>query len=553
MKSRFRGKATGKHPGGNAATVSQMRTVEEERDWFRSVLQVQADLQSTYIRSGADRAWWDAALRKVIALSESDFGFLGRIEHDPDGAPYLHSLAITDIAWNEWSRGVFDQFAADGLEFRNLQSLFGVTVAGGGTVVSDHPATDPRRCGLPPGHPPLEAYLGIPLHDGDELIGMIGVANRPGGYDPSLVDDLRPVLSIVEATIAREMAERRAARAQATAEELVDVLDGVTRAERERRIVDDAVRAVLASPSLEDARGEVVNAIGYLSGAANAVVLAENPDVPDRLSCVGGEGTGLQRHECQALSGGRLHVSLPGKRLGVCAHADPMQALTICCPIATDQAEFGLLVACERDTGDIDAAARAAMMAPHVERLGEALAQVALREDITARALRDPLTGLANRTALLQYVERRLRRIDAAARPFGVLIVDLDDFKDVNDQLGHQMGDEVLVRVGAALSDQVRDDDLVARIGGDEFVVVLGVGDPVAIAAAGQRFIDAVSGIDPGGGPGVSASVGGVPVGWGDAGWEQAYQAADVLLYEAKAAGKNRVVIGPMLGLAEQP
>jgi diguanylate cyclase (GGDEF)-like protein len=185
--------------------------------------------------------------------------------------------------------------------------------------------------------------------------------------------------------------------------------------------------------------------------------------------------------------------------------------------------------------------------------LAEALAQVALREDITARALRDPLTGLPNRTALQQYVKRRLTRIDAAARPFGVLIVDLDDFKDINDQLGHQVGDDVLMRVASALQGQVRDGDLVSRIGGDEFVVILGVGDREAMQVTGQRLIDAVADIDPAGGPGLSASVGGVPLGWGPAGWDEAYKAADLLLYEAKAAGKNQVIIGDLLGEPEQP
>ena len=534
-------------------SLEQPRTVEQERDWFRALLEVQADLQTAYMRNGADRSWWDGALRKVIALSDSAFGFLGRIEHESDGTPYLHSLAITDIAWNEWSRGVFDQFAADGLEFRNLESLFGVTVRGEGIVVSDDPATDPRRCGLPPGHPPLTSYLGIPFHDGSTLIGMMGLANRPGGYDAGLVDDLAPVLSIISATIARDLAERRAAQAHATAEQLESALDGVSRADRERRTVDDAVRRVLASASLDEAREVVVAAVGDLAGEAHAGVLAEDPDAPDQVACMGGSGSGFHRDECRALQGGRLHVSLPGKRLGSCGHADPMNALTICCPIATDRAEYGLLVACQRDTDEDGVSARASMLAPHVERLAEALAQVALREDITARALRDPLTGLPNRTVLHQHVERRLARIDAAARPFGVLIVDLDDFKDVNDQLGHQVGDDVLVRVAAALLSQVRDGDLVARIGGDEFVVVVGVGDHDAMASAGQRLIDAVANIDPAEGPGLSASAGGVPLGWGDVGWDQAYQAADVLLYDAKAAGKNQVIIGGLLGLPEQP
>ena len=76
------------------------RTPADERDWLRAVLGVQAELQELFIRHGADRTWWDAALRKIIGLTGSAFGFLGRIKHDSDGTPFLHTLAITDIAWN---------------------------------------------------------------------------------------------------------------------------------------------------------------------------------------------------------------------------------------------------------------------------------------------------------------------------------------------------------------------------------------------------------------------------------------------------------------------
>jgi diguanylate cyclase (GGDEF)-like protein len=253
-----------------------------------------------------------------------------------------------------------------------------------------------------------------------------------------------------------------------------------------------------------------------------------------------------------ALQSGRMHVSLPGIRLGACTHADPLDAVTICCPISTEDDEYGLVVARSRAMAGEAVSSRAAVVAGSIELLAAALAQVALRAEITSRALRDPLTGLPNRTALQQAMERRLARIEAAARPFGVMIVDLDDFKDVNDQLGHAVGDDVLTAVANALLAGIREDDVVARIGGDEFVVLLDSGEPDAMRAAGQRLIDAVSAVTPAGGPGISASAGGVPVGWGDISWDDAYQRADVLLYEAKAAGKNQVVVGEMIGSATQ-
>ncbi|MBU6364055.1 MAG: sensor domain-containing diguanylate cyclase [Acidobacteria bacterium] len=538
--------------GVDGRRTAPVVSAEEERDRLIAVLQAQGELQDLYIRNGADRAWWDAALRRVIALSGSQFGFLGRIEHEEDGTPFLHSLAITDIAWNEWSRQVFDDFASDGLEFRNLDSLFGVTVATGDLVVSDDPATDPRRCGLPPGHPPLDSYVGIPLRDGEAVNGMVGLANRAGGFEARIEDDLRPVLSVIAAMVARDLAERRAAEATAVVEQLGSAIEHLTRAEQERVVVDAAVRAILAAGSLREAEDVAVAKVRRLVPTMNACVMAEGADGPGSLLCVSGNGTELARADCVALQSGRLHVSLPGLRLDSCPHVDALDAVTVCCPVATDRDEFGLLVCSMRDVDGEDAAVRGADIAEGLGRMATALAQVALREDIASRALRDPLTGLPNRTALLQSMERRLRRIDAAARPFGVMIVDLDDFKDVNDQLGHAMGDEVIASAAAAIAGTVRADDVVARLGGDEFVVILDAGDPEVMRSAGQRMIDAISAVAPAGGPGISASAGGVPVGWGDPGWDEAYQRADVLLYEAKAAGKSQVVIGSLIGAAEQ-
>jgi diguanylate cyclase (GGDEF)-like protein len=230
-----------------------------------------------------------------------------------------------------------------------------------------------------------------------------------------------------------------------------------------------------------------------------------------------------------------------------------MVAATICVPVGTDEEVYGLVTAGVREMADQDGSARVAEVARSLERLAHALAHVALRGDLVSRALRDPLTGLPNRDALLQDIERRLRRIEAAARPFGVLLLDLDDFKQVNDNLGHVVGDRVLKDAAAALAGGVRDDDVVGRIGGDEFAIILASGDPEVMRAAAGRFIAAMSGVSPAGGPAVTASVGGVPVGWGDVSWDEAYARADELLYEAKRAGKGHAVIGDMLGVPDQP
>jgi len=166
-------------------------------------------------------------------------------------------------------------------------------------------------------------------------------------------------------------------------------------------------------------------------------------------------------------------------------------------------------------------------------------ARIAAEEE----AMTDPLTGLRNRRAADLFLERMCN----ATAPFGLLHLDLDYFKAVNDTLGHAAGDFVLERVGGVLRDQVRAEDCAARVGGDEFVVILpGRTDAQTLQAIANRIINRLSEpLEFEGKPcRVSASVGIVrsndfPV--PDA--AQVLAAADRALYAAKHAGRSQAVL----------
>jgi diguanylate cyclase (GGDEF)-like protein/PAS domain S-box-containing protein len=124
----------------------------------------------------------------------------------------------------------------------------------------------------------------------------------------------------------------------------------------------------------------------------------------------------------------------------------------------------------------------------HIEDVTE---QRRTAEQLTHAARHDELTGLPNRSYLMHLLEERLE--SAAPSSVGVIFVDLDQFKVVNDSLGHGMGDELLVVVAARLREVVRDDDVLARFGGDEFVVVIdGEGHPVDPGEVAERIRRAV-------------------------------------------------------------
>ena len=158
-----------------------------------------------------------------------------------------------------------------------------------------------------------------------------------------------------------------------------------------------------------------------------------------------------------------------------------------------------------------------------------------LRAELERRATHDPLTGLANRDLLFDQMELLLhqRRSPGAA----VVFIDLDRFKTVNDRLGHRAGDELLVHVAERLRAAVRQGDVAARIGGDEFVVIGEADDPEDAERFGQRVVEAVRGCVEleGEQVEVTASVGVNYVKAGDASSADVVLAqADARMYEAK-------------------
>ncbi len=151
----------------------------------------------------------------------------------------------------------------------------------------------------------------------------------------------------------------------------------------------------------------------------------------------------------------------------------------------------------------------------------------------------DALTGLPNRALFLE----RLVASRRAGSPTAVLFVDLDDFKEVNDTLGHRVGDELLGLVASRLANCVRPDDVLARLGGDEFAVLVAGGDASGAGTLAERLVDALAAPFTVAGQRVhvAASVG---IALGDTshdGGTDLLRDADVAMYQAKAAGKGRV------------
>jgi diguanylate cyclase (GGDEF)-like protein len=167
--------------------------------------------------------------------------------------------------------------------------------------------------------------------------------------------------------------------------------------------------------------------------------------------------------------------------------------------------------------------------------------------DLRRLAMFDTLTGMYNRRALMDLAERELARSRRSGAPCAILMIDLDRFKRVNDEFGHQAGDRVLAEFGAVAKNSLRTEDLVGRYGGEEFCAVLpGAGTRVALGVA-ERLRAAVAGRPLGGLPRATTVSIGVAAGEGGADelLDDAVARADAALYRAKREGRNRVVSTP--------
>lgn len=165
-------------------------------------------------------------------------------------------------------------------------------------------------------------------------------------------------------------------------------------------------------------------------------------------------------------------------------------------------------------------------------------------EDLARLARTDALTGLPNRRALEEELARAAARAVRAGSALSALVLDVDRFKQVNDRHGHAAGDAVLATVAARAAAALRAGDLMARIGGEEFAVVLPGADLARAAEAAERIRSAVSAgpIAAGGlALDVTASIGCATLAPGEADGRALLARADAKVYEAKRAGRNRV------------
>ena len=371
---------------------------------------------------------------------------------------------------------------------------------------------------------------------------------------PLMTRYLRPDGSIVEAQVTTALVEPNNSEPYFFSQ-LQDVTQR-RRAERQKEVIADLGRHALGTADVSVLMGEAMRMVREVLSTTNCATVRQVAGGEPRLVAADGEWFGFTIGSARVSqtaytlqvaepvlsndlldetrfsvpptaleTGMRRGLSVPVPERGGIGHVIVVQGPAALRPFTTDDARFLEAVA-------------------HV--IAGALDRAAAEDELRRRALEDPLTGLANRALLASQLESELRHARRLGDRVCVLVLDLDRFKDVNDTLGHSAGDTLLRQVAVRLSCCVREEDLVARVGGDEFTVVCTrAASDHAIAEVAGRLVQAV--VEPfeidGREVFITASVG-VAVSEGGGGSpEELLRDADAAMYRAKGLGAGRFEI----------
>lgn len=291
------------------------------------------------------------------------------------------------------------------------------------------------------------------------------------------------------------------------------------------------VNQMLPSASNAFSDAPVPIAVVSLSHGLLTEVLLVNGAMSDLLNMAAEEITGLQLADLVHPDDRRL-LELPAASMG-----DPAQ------PVTARMVRNGwgvvwtsLSVSVQADGDRVPTTA--------VVALQDVTAWRRIEEELAHRATHDALTGLANRSLLLDQLGRAMARLGRRRGVVGVLFCDLDGFKSLNDTFGHRIGDAVLQEAAARILRAVRREDLVVRMGGDEFVIVCEPGETAELARVAERVRVALDS------PlrvqqrdfALTVSIGVAHVDERAISPEDLMRRADLAMYRAKQAGRNRVV-----------
>lgn len=311
--------------------------------------------------------------------------------------------------------------------------------------------------------------------------------------------------------------------------------------ERQLSALTEATQYIVASHTHREALDVIDHFLPVAFGPGSATLLRVHAS--DRAG-QRTDPTALHPGDCWSTRTGHTFHSAVGARIR-CSHLNP-ETDAVCAPIGDGQQWTGIIVLPSGPEYDVTDTAAAALLNDITRQLSNALANLRLRRALEEQTFRDPLTGVGNRRAADEALAAAIATCRTHREPFAVVMVDLDNFKGINDEYGHDVGDDVLKHFADFLRHHVREDDAVARVGGEEFLLVLRNISRDAVEPTLDGLRDGITHLVPHPAVRITASFGAAHTSDADCTAEDLVAAADDRMYDAKHAGRNRIVVSDL-------
>ena len=396
--------------------------------------------------------------------------------------------------------------------------------------------------------PGVRALLAVPVLDGGELVGILAVDR----LDDRPFDEEAEALAVLAArfchrAIRNERLFVQLEKARVEQGKLYRAVQALSSALDETGVVEAGIAAAHEMANLDFAILTRTSEDGTPLHTVRAVRCADGIDLSHL------EGLAFAPNGGLVSSAVKMRVSLPYRGefdnathlVLTKEHALPAVPSLIVLPLVCGEQTLGTLVLGARRRGAFGEAVRALLevLASH---LAVSLANAGMVKQLEQLATTDGLTGLYNKRTMLELGAQKIEAAQRFGQALSVLVTDIDFFKKVNDTYGHDVGDEVIKGLGRILKETKRATDVVARFGGEEFVILCDQTDAQGAHLLAERIRDVLANtvFPTSSGPlQVTCSIGVASWPQGDGSWESLFKASDEALYESKRNGRNRTTM----------
>ncbi len=192
---------------GTSRSIDEKIAADFKLKEAKKYLEISTQIQKIYIETKDISKTFGILLNSILVDTKSDFGFICEVFFDEEGNPFMRSNALTNIAWDQASKEFYEKHAKNGVEFRNLNTLFGRVLLEKKLFISNDALNDPYSGGTPHGHPIIKTFVGIPIFKNDEMVSVLGLANNLDGYSIELVAKIEPLLGNIASIIEQNKIE----------------------------------------------------------------------------------------------------------------------------------------------------------------------------------------------------------------------------------------------------------------------------------------------------------------------------------------------------------